>query len=81
MAYLAPIEVRLGRTAVNVVDTRYVLAPAIHDLRTNSIDPYATARTVYLQHRASEIRNGLPPTGNESYEGIFKEEPDVDQRQ
>lgn len=75
MAYLAPTDVRVGRTATDGVDTRYRLDPAIRDLRENSIDRYATFRTVYRQRRAAEIANGAAAS-NEAYEDIFDEGED-----
>ncbi|HMR32858.1 MAG TPA: VacJ family lipoprotein [Geminicoccaceae bacterium] len=72
MAYVAPTDVRIGRAATDGVDTRYRYDPAIRDLRENSIDRYATFRTVYRQRRAAEIANGATPT-NEAYEDIFNE--------
>ncbi len=73
MAYLAPTDVRLGRAAADGIDSRYRLDPVIRDLRENSIDRYATFRTVYLQRRAAEIANGAPPAANQAYEDIFNE--------
>lgn len=72
MAYTAPTDVRIGRAAADGVDTRYRLDPVIRDLRENSIDRYATFRTVYRQRRAAEIANGAAPS-NEAYEDIFNE--------
>jgi phospholipid-binding lipoprotein MlaA len=73
VAYVASTEERIGRAVVDAIDTRYTLIPAIDDLRANSIDPYATARTVYRQRRASAIRNGGSPTESDEYEDIFTE--------
>ncbi|HET6467366.1 MAG TPA: VacJ family lipoprotein [Geminicoccaceae bacterium] len=75
--YLAPMETRIGRTTADGVDTRQRLDPAIEDVRANSIDAYATFRTIYLQQRAAAIRNGTP-FDDEAYEDIFREldEPD-----
>jgi phospholipid-binding lipoprotein MlaA len=76
--YLAPLDVRLGRTAVDGVDTRERLDPAITDVKKNSLDPYATFRSVYRQRRAAQLQRGTPVT-DETYESIFNEpdEPDT----
>jgi phospholipid-binding lipoprotein MlaA len=72
VAYVAPLDARIGRAVVNGVDTRERLDPVISDLRANSIDPYATLRTVYRQRRDAEIRNGAAAS-NQAYEDIFNE--------
>jgi phospholipid-binding lipoprotein MlaA len=64
----------IARRSADGVDTRYRLTPEINDLRANSLDRYATVRTVYRQLRATEIRNGRAPTGEDEYEAIFEEE-------
>jgi phospholipid-binding lipoprotein MlaA len=70
---VAPSEARLAVTAVDVVDTRAGLVPVIDDLRRNSLDRYATTRTVFRQRRAAEIRNGRAPVDSDAYDDIFKE--------
>ena len=40
------------------LDTRAGLIEPIDDLRRNSLDPYAALRSLYLQRRAIEIRDG-----------------------
>ncbi|NJK32600.1 MAG: VacJ family lipoprotein, partial [Deltaproteobacteria bacterium] len=40
---------------VDGVDTRERLTPLIDDVRANSLDPYATFRSAYMQRRAAEI--------------------------
>ena len=64
----------LIRAGAEVVDTRYRLTPVIDDLRQNSLDRYATARSAYLQRRAAEIRNGAPAANPDNYNDIFKDE-------
>jgi phospholipid-binding lipoprotein MlaA len=49
--------VRGGTTAV---DTRERNIETLADLERNSVDFYATIRSIYRQRRASEIRNGAP---------------------
>ncbi|MCX8099700.1 MAG: VacJ family lipoprotein [Geminicoccaceae bacterium] len=73
---LAGSEVGLARAAGEAVDTRQRLDPVVQDVRRNSLDPYATVRSAYLQRRAVEIRNGRPAAGERNYEAIFREEND-----
>lgn len=60
-----------GTTAVSEREANIEL---FDDLRSNSLDLYATLRTVYTQRRAAEIRNGAAPTNQENYDNIFKDE-------
>ena len=46
--------------AFRVVDTRSRVIEELEDLEKNSLDLYATIRSLYRQNRASEIRNGRP---------------------
>jgi phospholipid-binding lipoprotein MlaA len=41
------------------VDTREGLIEPLDDLERNSLDPYATLRSVYRQRRRAEIENRL----------------------
>lgn len=59
--------------ALDGVDMRERLTPVINDVRANSLDPYATFRSAYLQRRAAEIRNGRPTGDDPAYEEIFNE--------
>lgn len=68
--------VRYGRDGAGIISTRESLIDQIDDLRKNSIDPYATVRTVYLQSRAAEIANGRGITTSQDYEDIFNEPDD-----
>lgn len=70
--YVYSEEVGYIRLGATVVDTRYRLTPVIDDLRQNSLDRYATARSGYLQRRAAEIRNGAP-SQDTSYDDMFKD--------
>ena len=45
-----------------VFDTREELLETIDDLRANSIDYYATLRSVYAQRRAALVRDDDPST-------------------
>jgi phospholipid-binding lipoprotein MlaA len=65
---------RLGLLGVTAVSEREANIELLDDLRANSIDLYATIRTIYTQKRAADIRNGRAPTDQEGYEDIFKEE-------
>lgn len=47
-----------GRFGASVLDRRSQLLTQIDDLRRNSIDYYATVRSLYGQQRAAAIRNG-----------------------
>jgi len=68
--------VRYGRDGAGILSTRESLIDSIDDLRKNSIDPYATVRTVYLQSRAAEIANGRGLATSQEYEDIFNEPDD-----
>ncbi|MBI3453046.1 MAG: VacJ family lipoprotein, partial [Rhodospirillales bacterium] len=48
------------RSGVTAIDARARNIDTIEDLRKNSVDFYATIRSVYRQRRANEIRNGAP---------------------
>jgi phospholipid-binding lipoprotein MlaA len=65
---------RLGLLGVTVVSEREANIELLDDLRANSIDLYATIRTIYSQKRAADIRNGRAPTEQEGYDDIFQEE-------
>lgn len=72
-----PLELRIVRTAVNVVDTRWRLDSAIDDIFRNSLDPYATFRTIYRQRREADIRNSRrSQTAQDDYDAIFQENVD-----
>ena len=47
-----------GRAGATGIDYRNQTIEALNDLRKNSVDYYATIRSVYRQRRAAEIRNG-----------------------
>ena len=59
---------------MTAVSEREANIELLDDLRTNSIDLYATLRTIYTQKRAADIRNGAPSSNPENYDGIFKED-------
>ena len=45
-----------GRFALNAIDTRAGLVGTIDQIKAGALDPYATFRSLYRQHRASEIQ-------------------------
>jgi phospholipid-binding lipoprotein MlaA len=65
---------RLGLFGTSAVSEREANIELLDDLRANSIDLYATIRTIYAQKRAADIRNGRAPTDQEGYDDIFDEE-------
>jgi phospholipid-binding lipoprotein MlaA len=48
------------REYITILDTRSRNLESLDDIERNSMDFYATVRSIFLQHRASEIRNGIP---------------------
>lgn len=54
------------RVGADSVDKRARLGPVIDDLRANSVDYYATVRSLYRQRRSAEI-GGAPPRKNEDF--------------
>ena len=63
-AFIDPVGVAIGpagglaRTAVDGIDTRGRVAGQLDELEASSIDFYATLRSLYLQNRESQIRDG-----------------------
>lgn len=63
-----------ARTGADVIHTRSELLGKLEELERTSIDYYTTVRSVYRQHRQSEILNGMtPPAGD-----IFRETGEAD---
>lgn len=60
LTYLAPQEVNLGRAAATGVDLRSRNIEELDSLKADSLDFYARIRSLYRQHRESEINNGAP---------------------
>lgn len=52
----------LARGGATAVDRRERNIETVADLERNSVDFYATIRSIYRQRRATEIRNGAPDT-------------------
>lgn len=51
-------EFILTRHAVGAIDTREGLLEVIDQIEENSIDPYASMRSIYLQNQDEKVRNG-----------------------
>jgi len=51
-------DIPILRTLVSGIDTRDNLWDALEDIEKNSIDPYASVRSLYRQRRNDHIRNG-----------------------
>ena len=51
-------EIPIIRTIVSGIDSRDLYWDALEDIEKNSIDPYASIRSLYRQRRNDEIRNG-----------------------
>jgi phospholipid-binding lipoprotein MlaA len=65
---------RLALFGTGVVSDREANIELFDDLKANSIDLYATIRTVYAQRRAADIRNGAAAADEEGYDEIFEDE-------
>ena len=72
--YAVDENVLVTQQIIDGVDTRYRLDPAIDDLNANSLDAYVALRSVYRQRRSAEIRNGVQPEQDDTYEDIFDED-------
>ena len=59
-AYDAAWDAGLGRAAATGVDERARNIETLDDIQRNSIDFYAQLRSLYRQHRASDLRHGRP---------------------
>ena len=55
-----------ARTGATVIDTRSRNFDVIEDIFKNSVDPYATIRTGYLQKRAADVQDMNSPFKHES---------------
>ena len=53
------------RQYLNIVDTRALNLETLDGIERNSLDFYATVRSLYRQNRGFQIRNGLPAPGDE----------------
>ena len=50
--------VSMTRTGITGIDTRDQLWDVLEDIDKNSVDPYASIRSLYRQRRMDDIRNG-----------------------
>lgn len=57
--------ISLSRLGLTVIDTRAQYYDALNDMERNSLDFYASIRSLYRQTRRGEIYNGNPPPGEE----------------
>jgi len=55
---------KLGRGVANIVDLRAQNIQTLDQLERSSLDLYATERSLYRQHRESEINHGKPNIEN-----------------
>jgi phospholipid-binding lipoprotein MlaA len=69
---------RLALFGTGAVSEREASIELFDDLRANSIDLYATLRTIYTQRRAAEIRNGAPGGDQEGYDELFQDDEVID---
>ncbi|WP_165769430.1 MlaA family lipoprotein [Arboricoccus pini] len=70
-----PWWVKLSRTATDAIDTRFRYGDTLEDLYNNSLDPYATFKTIYLQRRAAIVRGEqADATQQKSYDAIFQDD-------
>jgi len=56
-------DITIIRTVVSGIDTRDLYWDALEDIDKNSIDPYASIRSLYRQRRIDAIRNGGEESG------------------
>lgn len=56
LSYTGRLEVIIPRVTMTAIDARSRGGAVLDDIYENSIDPYATLRSAYLQKRASDIR-------------------------
>jgi phospholipid-binding lipoprotein MlaA len=54
----------IGRGTMSIVDTRERNIGTIREIERSSVDLYATERSLYRQHRNSEIHGGKPDLNN-----------------
>ena len=57
-----------ARTALRVVDARAGLLGPYDDLLEQSIDPYTTVKSAYIQNRAELIRDGVVDVTSDNYD-------------
>ena len=57
-------EWKVARNAATIIDFRDRNYKPLDDIFYNSIDSYASLRSIYLQRRDADIRNGAAPAGS-----------------
>ncbi len=57
-----------ARTALRVIDARAGLLGPYDDLLAQSIDPYTTIKSAYIQNRAELIRDGIVDVTSDNYD-------------
>lgn len=69
----APNSVRTASIPVSVTSIRATYFDAINDVKYNSLDPYARARSAYYQQRDGLLRNNLPAEdGDADFDSFFE---------
>lgn len=78
--WLLPTDASVARTTVDGVNYRSQNIETVEELRRTSLDFYSATRSLYLQLRAAEIRNGRPAPIEDIYdESIYEldDEPEA----
>jgi len=60
LAWDGKVYYSLLQSALSTVDSRSRNIDTLRNIERQSVDMYATIRSLYLQNRANEIRNGEP---------------------
>lgn len=66
-SYVDSNEFLIGRAAATALDTRSRSLEVTDEIYRTSLDPYATIRSAYSQHREALIRNNKPRDENIEY--------------
>ena len=61
LTYLAPTWLLVSRAVVRGIDEREEVLDTLEEIKSTSIDYYATIRSLYRQRREDQIRDGAPP--------------------
>ena len=76
MGYLLTDNAGLARSITSGVSQRAAYLDELETVESTSVDFYAALRELYLQYRATEIRDGAPPTVMEIPDFDFDEDFD-----
>jgi phospholipid-binding lipoprotein MlaA len=79
LTFVGPTEVQPSRRAADVVSFREANMEEIEEFRRTSLDLYAATRTLAIQVRQSEIRNGAPADLDTIYDEEFYDLDDPDE--